>query len=336
MLRIAGVRGRVYICTVSDDLTATGVPYPPDFLSTLPTRELHARMRAAESHPLPSLLNRGAVTVDDVGRRIWRDTFWKGSFAKDTLLGWEERLLTPVRSEGAQYTGGRFWKRFDEIRDDVAYGYVVNYGLAFLPGLPVVREVAYPDDARPYVRQGDRVLLLTYRNAPYRIVYDLIKVVDDRSCVGVMHLGTYPRGRVFGAFVMSRSNHPFEKMAVPEHDALFASAQARAPRPADLTGAWRGHLVFSSQPDVNLHHQFNPPLARLDVRPAGDGLTARVRAGLVPVRGRVEIGSDEAVLVAGGVRHHLRCVGTGTLLGRRTTTASDQPTRRYVLTRVSG
>ena len=217
----------------------------------------------------------------------------------------------------------------------MAYGYVVNYGLTFLPGLPEVREAVFPDDSRPYARAGDQVLLLTYRNRPYRIVYDLIKVVDDRNCVGVMHLGMYPHGRVFGAFVMSRSNHPFEKMAVPDHDTVFTSAAARAPQPAELTGAWRGHLVFSSQPDLTLHHQFNPPLARLDVRLADDGLAARVRVGLTSTRARVEIGPDLATVADGRVRHHLRWVAPDRLLGRRFAAGSDQPTLRYVLTRVA-
>lgn len=309
--------------------------YPPDHLSTLPSRELQQIMRDAETLPLDALINHGAMSVDYGAARVWRDSYWKGSFAKDTLLGWEERRLTPIRRSGAQYTGGRFWKRFDEVGDGEVRGFVVNYGLSFLPGRPVVTACAYPDASRPYARGGDTVLVLRYVNQPYRVVYDVIKVVDPDNCIGVMHLGEFPRGRVFGTFVMARSNHPFQKMSVPDHDAIFTSDHAVAPRPSDLEASWRGHVVFSRQPELNLHHQFNPPLVRLDVREAGGALEARMRVGLVRSTSRVEFRADEVVLAGRpGRQEHIRRLDDGTLIGRRTTGESATVTRRYVLTRL--
>lgn len=79
--------------------------YPPDHLSTLPSRELQQIMRDAETLPLDALINHGAMSVDYGAARVWRDSYWKGSFAKDTLLGWEERRLTPIRRSGAQTPG---------------------------------------------------------------------------------------------------------------------------------------------------------------------------------------------------------------------------------------
>ena len=151
--------------SVLREISATG-RYPADHLSTLPTRELQRIMRDSATLPLSTLTNGGSLSVDYDARRIWRDCYWKGSFAKDTLLGWEERLLTPIRRSGPQYTGGRFWKRFDEVRDGEARGHVVNYGLAFLPGKPVVREQTVPDDSRAYMHAGDTVLLLMYLIRP--------------------------------------------------------------------------------------------------------------------------------------------------------------------------
>ena len=124
---------------------------------------------------------------------------WKGSFAKDTLLGWEERVRTAGLGDSAsrtagRYAGGSFWKRFDEIKGEELKGHVVNYELHFLPGKPVVRKIAYPDNNRKYFTAGDDALLLTYTNEPYRIVYDLIKVIDANNCIGVMHLGKFPTG----------------------------------------------------------------------------------------------------------------------------------------------
>src|SRR5690606_1882562 len=121
----------------------------PDYFSTRPTPELQAVMRETPTRPLEQLLNRGEVRVDYENRRIWRDAFWKGSFAKDTLLGWEERLRnsglpSAARDAAARYTGGSFWKRFDTVANGEATGYVVNYELQGLPGDPVVRQVRYP------------------------------------------------------------------------------------------------------------------------------------------------------------------------------------------------
>lgn len=314
----------------------SGGRYPPDHLSTLPSRQLQEIMRSGDTLPVAALINHGGLSVDYRLSRVWRDSYWKGSFAKDTLLGWEERLLTPIRQAGPQYTGGRFWKRFDEIRDGEARGFVVNYGASFLPGRPVVTACAYPDDSRPYARGGDTVLVLRYENQPYRVVYDVIKVIDADNCIGVMHLGEFPRGRVFGTFVMSRSNHPFEKMAVPDHDAIFTSSHAVAPQPSDLAGLWRGHVVFSKQPELTLHHQFNPPLVRLDVRAAGDGLEARMRVGLSRSTSRVEFRADEVVLTGrSGRQERIRRLEDGTLMGRRTTEPETAVTKRYVLTRLA-
>jgi hypothetical protein len=316
----------------SDDTQTAVLPAPPaDYLSTFSTRDLQQMMREARTLPLESLLNRGAVAIDYEHRRIRRDSYWKGSFAKDNLLGWEERILTPIRPGLPPYTGGRFWKRMDEIRDGRALGHVVNYGLRFLPGLPDVRQVAYPDDARRYVKAGDQVLLLTYRNPPYRIVYDLIKIVDADNCIGVMHIGTFPRGWEFATFVMARNNYPFESMAVPDHDAVFDGDRARAPSLAELQGSWTGYLVFLRQPDAALHNQFNPPLLRLDVSAAG---TAAVTVGLVTRPKQVRIEADRARLTdTSAFADELRLVDAETLVARRVRQGSNAAVRRYVLKR---
>lgn len=308
--------------------------YAPDHLSTLSTRELQDTFREASSLPLASLLNRGDVTVDYKNQRVWRDSFWKGSFARDTLLGWEERIATPIRQDRPAFAGGRFWKRFDEIRGDEAVGHVVNYGLAFVPGRPRVRQLRYPDDKRHYVRAGDDVLLLSYLNHPYRSVYDLIKIVDANNCVGVMHLGRFPDGFVFATFVMTRNNYPFEKMAVPDHDAIMSGARARVPTPPELTGSWKGSLVFLRRPDVALHNQFNPPLLRFDF--TGDGGTAWSRIGPLTSDYRMQFDPDCVRLTSSSRSHEeIRRIDADTLIGRRMRSSGPgaSPQLRYVLTR---
>jgi hypothetical protein len=66
----------------------------PDFFSTQTTSELQAIFRDTKTQPLEQLVNTGAVRIDFAKGRIFRDSFWKGSFAKDSLAGFEVRSTT--------------------------------------------------------------------------------------------------------------------------------------------------------------------------------------------------------------------------------------------------
>lgn len=308
-----------------------------DYLSTLRTPALQTVMRDTPTRPLEALINHHGVTIDYASRRIWRDCFWKGSFARDTVMGWEERLATPIRPGSAPFAGGRFWKRFDGIRDGAASAFIVNYGIRLLPGRAEVRQVQYPDGKRRYVAAGDDILLLTYQNQPYRIVYDLIKVVDENHCVGVMHLGTFPNGREFATFVMARNNYPFHKMCVPDHDAIFASDHARAPSPEMLRGTWSGHLIFHRHPELALHNQFNPSLLRVRFDGNGPAIESRVRVGPLWFRKTVRANADGVELTGSGSSvHEIRSLDADTLISRVVRPGRSSPGRRYILTRSQG
>jgi hypothetical protein len=275
-----------------------------DFFSTRPTNELQAIFRDTLTQPLDHLVNSGAVRIDFEQGRIFRDSYWKGSFAKDTLLGWEERLrgavLDPAAAAaGRVFAGGSFWKRFDGVKDGVATGRVVNYEINELPGMPEVRTVRYPDDNRPYVKKGDEVLLLNYTNAPYQMVYDTIKVIDDQNAIGVMHLGTFPNGVMFATFVMARNNYPFEFMAVPDAEVLFADGRVKAPDAAAIEGAWDGHLILLKTP--SLLNQVSPVLFHASFHAGSASCSA---AGVTFARG---LNLSE-----------LRLLGPKTLLGKWT------------------
>jgi hypothetical protein len=199
----------------------------PDFFSTVPTKDLQAILRSRETLPINKLINTGAVRIDFANQRIWRDIYWKGSFAADSLLGWEERVRTEslhpeVYQHGKIFAGGTFWKRFDKVENGVATGEVVNYNIQWLPGDPEVRTVSYPDDRRAYFQRGQAILLLHYRNDPYRQVYDTIKIIDPNNAVGVMHIGDFPNGVEFATFVLARYNYPFE-LATDEDRKLIAA-----------------------------------------------------------------------------------------------------------------
>jgi len=251
--------------------------------------------------------------VDYEKRRIFRDSFWKGSFAEDTLLGWEERVRTTALGGGAEKTGaafagGSFWKRFDRLENGVAAGHVVNYELAWLPGKPEVRQVEYPNDGRRYFKKGDPVLLLQYTNDPYRIVYDTIKVIDDNNAIGVMHLGAFPDGIEFATFVMARNNYPFEKMSVEDHHVIFSDPRAGVPAGAQLEGEWEGSLIFLAQPNLSLLNQVNPVLFRLALKNVGGQVEARCRLGVMSDFVRV---ADPAAF-----GHDTRLIDQETMIGR--------------------
>jgi hypothetical protein len=294
----------------------------PDSFSPRPTHELHAIMRETETRGLETLLNRGQVRIDYDAGRIHRDSFWKGSFASDSLLGWEERLramaLEPREREAAAlYPPGSFWKRFDNPSGDGLTGHVVNYGLHSLPGKPVVRQVRYPDSNRKFVKAGDDVLLLTYQNPPYRRVYDVIKAVDENNCIGVMHLGDFPTGIEFAAFVMARLNYPLERMSMADHHLIFGDSRAAIPVSPDITGDWTGHIVFVTRPDIGLLNRLDPVGFRVRFLPVPSGVEARYRFGIGRSESTFHWTAEFAkLLTTAGVRDELRILDGRTLIAK--------------------
>jgi len=299
----------------------------PDYFSTRPSAELQTILHDTPTHPLETLLNKGTVRVDFEKKRIFRDSFWKGSFAKDSLLGWEERvrnagLDTTAKGTGAIFAGGSFWKRFDRLENGVATGTVVNYELDFLPGDPVVTQVAYPDSNRRYFRKGDSVLLLNYRNHPYKMVYDTIKAIDENNAIGVMHLGNFPTGLEFATFVMARHNYPFEKMSVDDHRLIFSDSRTTVPTATQLQGTWEGSLIFLTRPNASLLNQANPVLFSFSFSLSGSQPEARYRFGFVT--GKTDVSwTDDSVRLAGSsmFQDEIRMIDNDYLIGR--SAASD-------------
>lgn len=285
----------------------------PDYFSTRPTADLQAVLRDTPGLALEQLVNTGAVRIDYDQGRIFHDSFWKGSFAEDSLLGWEEKIRGRVLGAGAPemgriFAGGSFWKRFDTAQNGVAKGYVVNYEIQALPGLPEVRQVAYPDDRRRYFKKGDPVLLLTYTNDPYRMVYDTIKVLDAQNAIGVMHLGTFPDGLEFATFVMARNNYPFENMSMEDHRRLFGDTRNTAPAASQLTGDWGGHLILLPA-STSLLNQVSPVLFRVSFETQGGQTTAQYQVGPVQF---------SQPLDAGTLQSGFRAIDSDTMIGRCT------------------
>ena len=310
----------------------------PDEFSTRPAQELQSILRDTPTQPLETLLNHGGVVIDYENRRIWRDSFWKGSFAKDSLLGWEERFRNAglgggVAGTGSLFAGGSFWKRFDSIENGQATGYVVNYQIDFLPGKPVVKRVSYPDNNRKYFRAGDEALLLNYTNDPYRMVYDTFKAIDKNNCIGVMHLGEFPHGVEFATFVMARNNYPFEKMSVPDHQAIFNGDRVRVPSAADIAGAWDGHLVFLTRPDISLLNQLNPVAFRLRFIPTTNGVEGRYQFGILSGQMQVQFTGEFVRLIDLTSFHdEIRMIDAKTMIGKWVSPTSPEWLKNAALT----
>ncbi|HBY61835.1 MAG TPA: hypothetical protein DEH78_18595, partial [Solibacterales bacterium] len=165
--------------------------------------------------------------------------------------------------------------------------------------------------------QGDDLLLLRYLNEPYRIVYDTIKVIDDDSAIGVMHLGDFPNSMEFASFVMERHNYPFEKMSVADHHAIFNHARTRAPGAGDLAGDWEGRLVFLADPNVSLLNQVNPVLFRLSFETVDGKTRARYRFGLASRDSDVDFTDDFVRLSDGtGFQDEIRMIGPDMMIGK--------------------
>ena len=328
-----------------------------DYFSTQQGTDLQQILRNATTQPLESLLNTGKVTFDFAKKRIFRDSFWKGSFAQDSLLGWEERIRDSVLGDkgvqaGQIFAGGSFWKRFDKVQAGVATGLVVNYEIHQLPGDPQVREVACPDNNRRYFKQGDNVLLLHYLNDPYKQVYDTIKIIDGQNAIGVMHLGDFPNGLEFATFVMARNNYPFEKMSVEDHQLLFADPHTSVPSAAQLPGQWNGSLIFVEHPNSTLLNQLNPVVFQLAFATQGAQLQASYKFGLISTGAQVVM-TPEFLRLSDftAFQGEIRMIDNDTLIGKWIAPdlssladplrnfvepGPNQLTFYYILTRVKG
>jgi len=312
----------------------------PDYFSTQASGDLQQVLKNTPTQSLESLINTGKVTFDFDKKRIFRDSFWKGSFAEDTLLGGEERLRngglgdSAVRA-GQIFAGGSFWKRFDQIQNGVATGYVVNYKIDFLPGEPQVREIAYPDNNRRYFTQGDKVLLLNYANDPYKQVYDTIKVIDDQNAIGVMHIGDFPNGVEFATFVMARNNYPFEKMSADDHRLMFMDPHTSVLNAGQLQGQWNGNLILVAHPNSTLLNQMNPVVFQLSFTNQGTQLRASYKFGLISGESQVEM-TPEYVQLSDftSFQEQIRMIDNDTMIGKWVSSdifpSLADPLRNYV------
>jgi hypothetical protein len=116
---------------------------------------------------------------------------------------------------------------------------------------------------------------------------------------------------------MARHNYPFEKMSVPDHQAIFSGDHAKVPTPEKIAGTWDGHLIFLTRPDISLLNQLNPVAFRLRFVPTASGVEGRFRFGLLSGKKEVEF-TDEFVRLIGSpmLRDEIRMIDDQTMIGK--------------------
>lgn len=179
------------------------------------------------------------------------------------------------------------------------------------------------------------MLLLNYLNDPYKQVYDTIKVIDAQNAIGVMHIGDFPNGLVFAAFVMARNNYPFEKMSVDDHHLLFVDPHTSVPTASQLQGQWDGNLIFVVHPDSTLLNQLNPVVFRLAFTAQGTQIKASYTFGIISGESKVEM-TPEFVELSDftSFQDEIRMIDNDTLIGKWVSTDLPSnlvdPLRNYV------
>lgn len=164
---------------------------------------------------------------------ITNNTHWKGLFPRDSDL----------RNTLTLYFGG-FWKRFtkDEHHDVSAPSSVSSD----ISGITHPFEVPVFAANRALDTELDgfgKVVLLKYRDPPYSIFYDVLKIVDENTVLGKAFFTNPEPGREILTFSMSRK-YPFEFMTEEDHEMLYNNM--KKPTMEAMIGVWEGQLVSDS------------------------------------------------------------------------------------------
>lgn len=157
--------------------------------------------------------------VDDL--TIWNNRYWKGFYACD------DDPLT----KGLVYALG-FWKRFwiygDSIRGETHPYYSEIYAAN------EATDVEYPECGK--------ITLIKYFDHPYKLFYDLLKIVDRDTLIGeAFGFGSPPGGKHVFYFILSRK-YSVDFMTHDDFEFIFSN-KARAPEESEVLGVWEVRLV---------------------------------------------------------------------------------------------
>lgn len=202
--------------------------------------------------------------IDDL--TIWNDRYWKGFYASD------EDPLT----KGLVYTLGfykRFWRSGGSIRGETHPYYSQIYAAN------EATDFEYPG-------HGD-VTLLRYFDLPYRLFYDILKIVDRDTLIGeAFGFGSPPKGKHVFYFILSR-RYKVDFMTHDDFNFIFSN-KARAFDPKEVLGVWEARLV--SDPAIS------PVVFRFRYYMEGGRLMVRYILGGVLTIGGKEVEFDDDLM----------------------------------------
>ena len=164
--------------------------------------------------------------LDTKTLRIYNDVYWKGFYGRDN-----DMMTTLLR-----YFGG-FYKRFRYVNGNME-GITHPFEAQIVNAKSIASEV--------YVPGYGKVIYLKYKDLPYSMAYDLLKMIDENTIIGKAFLGPFGKGRELFSFSMSRT---YDVDFLTEDDLLeiFNSDQlSNLPTQEELIGSWEGMLVSDS------------------------------------------------------------------------------------------
>jgi choline dehydrogenase-like flavoprotein len=166
---------------------------------------------------------------------ITNNSHWKGIFPRDIDL----------RNTLTLYFGG-FWKRFSDSEKPTISSTSVSSLSSDITGITHPFEVPLfaVNTALDTKLDGfGRVVLLKYRDPPYNMFYDVLKIVDENTVLGKAFFTNPQPGREILTFSMSR-RYPLEYMTEEDHEMLYS--KMKKPSMESMIGIWEGQLVSDS------------------------------------------------------------------------------------------
>jgi hypothetical protein len=178
--------------------------------------------QAKNELPVENLINAthdASWSFDKNTLMIYNNKYWKGFFPTD-------QYLTLVR-----YFGG-FWKQFYREGDTIK-GIAHQFDRpVFAHNLP--QTVTYP-------AYGE-VIYLKYTDLGYRSFYDLLKIVDKDTILGMVFFGIPPFGNRISVFSMSR-RYNVDFMTEDDHESIYQRFAVAPVNANEVLGRWGGRLV---------------------------------------------------------------------------------------------
>ena len=227
--------------------------------------------------------------LDDL--TIWNDRYWKGFYASDE----------DPQTKGLVYALGfykRFWRAGGSIRGETHPYYSEIYAAN------EATDVDYPGHGN--------ITLLKYFDLPYRLFYDILKIVDRDTLIGeAFGFGSPPKGKHVFYFILSR-RYKVDFMTHDDFGFIFSN-KAKVPDDEEVLGVWEVRLV--SDPALS------PALFRFRYYKEGERLRAKYILGGVLSTGGKEVEFSEELMrefdFAGRTkRSEIRMVRHDLMLGR--------------------